>query len=138
MHLAPRPVQQPHPPIWVGGNSRRAARRAAELADGWVPFEVTKDEVRDRLAYLQALPAYEQRRAPLDVVIPSGAIDIRKDAIDGDRPLFAGSRDQVLGDITSYQELGVTGMTVGFRSRSLKEQLELMELFAREIMPAFA
>src|SRR5262245_40989629 len=36
-----RPVQQPHPPIWVGGNSRAAIRRAVELGDGWVPFPNT-------------------------------------------------------------------------------------------------
>ncbi len=34
----PRPVQRPRPPIWVGGNSRRAIRRAVELGDGWMPF----------------------------------------------------------------------------------------------------
>jgi probable F420-dependent oxidoreductase len=34
----PLPVQQPHPPIWVGGNSERALRRAAEQCDGWAPF----------------------------------------------------------------------------------------------------
>ena len=34
----PRPVQQPHPPIWIGGNSKRAIRRAVELADGWAPM----------------------------------------------------------------------------------------------------
>lgn len=138
LHLAPRPVQKPHPPIWVGGNSRRAARRAAELGDGWVPFQVTMDEVRDRLSYIQTLPAYEQRRAPLEVVIPSGAIDIRDSDIDGDRAMFAGSREQVLEDIRAYEVLGVTGMTVGFRSRTLEEHIELMEQFAREIMPAFA
>lgn len=36
--MKPRPVQQPHPPIWIGGNSRRALRRAVELGDGWMPF----------------------------------------------------------------------------------------------------
>jgi probable F420-dependent oxidoreductase len=35
----PRPVQRPHPPIWIGGNSRRARRRAAEHAQGWMPFQ---------------------------------------------------------------------------------------------------
>ena len=33
----PRPVQQPHPPIWIGGNSKHAIRRAAELGNGWHP-----------------------------------------------------------------------------------------------------
>ena len=39
--MLPRPLQQPHPPIWVGGNSRAAARRAAEHAQGWSPFPVS-------------------------------------------------------------------------------------------------
>src|SRR5436305_1360799 len=36
--MRPRPLQQPHPPIWIGGNSTRAMRRAVESADGWCPF----------------------------------------------------------------------------------------------------
>ena len=36
--VLPRPVQRPHPPLWIGGNSRRAMRRAVELGDGWLPF----------------------------------------------------------------------------------------------------
>ncbi len=36
--MLPRPVQWPHPPIWVGGNSKRAIRRAVDLADGWTPM----------------------------------------------------------------------------------------------------
>lgn len=36
--VKPGPIQKPHPPLLVGGNSRRAIRRAAELGDGWCPF----------------------------------------------------------------------------------------------------
>jgi probable F420-dependent oxidoreductase len=36
--LLPRPAQQPHPPIWVGGNSEAAMRRAVRFAQGWSPF----------------------------------------------------------------------------------------------------
>lgn len=138
LHLAPRPVQQPHPPIWVGGNSRRAARRAAELADGWVPFAVSQEEIRDRLDYVRALPAYRERPSPLEVVIPAPTVRIEARAIDGERETFAGSAEQVSEDIRSYQALGATGMTVGFRVESLAEQLEQMERFAREVAPAFA
>ena len=35
--VAPRPVQQPRPPMWVGGSSPAALRRAAERGDGWLP-----------------------------------------------------------------------------------------------------
>jgi probable F420-dependent oxidoreductase len=134
-YLAPRPVQQPRPPIWVGGNSRRAARRAAELADGWLPWDVTPDDVRDRLDYVRRLGL---RAKPLDVVVPCGPVEITAQAVDGGRARFTGSREQVIEDIRAYQNAGVTGMTVSFRSRSLEEHLEKLERFAREITPAFA
>jgi probable F420-dependent oxidoreductase len=38
----PRPVQQPHPPIWIGGNSRRARQRVADYGEGWTPI-ITND-----------------------------------------------------------------------------------------------
>ena len=44
--VAPRPAQRPRPPIWVGGNSRAAVRRAARLADGWVPWQLSPRRAR--------------------------------------------------------------------------------------------
>jgi len=120
LHLAPRPVQQPHPAVWVGGNSRRAVRRAVELGDGWIPFDVTLDDIRDRLDYARSLPAYAQRTAPLDVIVPLTA-----DLSDVDR---------VREEVATYRDAGVTGMTVAFHSASLSEHLERMEQFAQEVM----
>ena len=136
VHLSPRPIQQPHPPIWAGGNSRRAARRAAELGDGWVPFQVTPEDVRDRLEYVR--PILEQREGPFEVVVPASPVELSANAIDGTRAPFAGSRGQIIEDIRAYEAVGVTGMTVGFRARSLDDQLEKMTVFAQEIAPAFA
>ena len=63
--MLPRPVQSPHPPIWVGGNSKRAIRRAVDLADGWTPMPNPRAlGARRRSAHLetveelQALIAY--------------------------------------------------------------------------------
>lgn len=137
VHLAPRPVQQPHPPIWVGGNTRRAVRRAVELGDGWVPWQVTPEEIRDRLEYARGLAAWGEREQPFDVAAPAGPVAVTRNAIDGERAAFTGSRKQVIEDVRAYEALGVTGLTVGFRSRSMEERLEQLEQFAREITSAF-
>jgi probable F420-dependent oxidoreductase len=79
--MLPHPAQKPHPPLWVGGNSRLAIRRAVELAQGWVPFPNTRevagyqrtavlddlDALRERLAFARAHAQAVGRSAPLDV-----------------------------------------------------------------------
>lgn len=137
VHVAPRPAQQPHPPIWAGGNTRRAVRRAVERCDGWVPWQLTFEELRERLDCARALPAYAARTRPLDVAVPA-AVDLRDRPIDGARAAFAGSAEQIAGDVRAHEALGVTGLTVGFRSRSLSERLEQLERFARDVMAGFA
>ena len=73
----PSPVQQPPPPIWVGGNTRMAIRRAAEHGQGWSPFPIagkfagrtrtasieSPDDLRDGITYLReyAKPGGEAR-----------------------------------------------------------------------------
>jgi probable F420-dependent oxidoreductase len=52
----PKPVQKPHPPIWIGGNSRRARRRVAKVAQGWMPFPAPA-----ALARATRTPALESR-----------------------------------------------------------------------------
>ena len=77
----PPPVQHPHPPIWVGGNSRRAIRRAVERGEGWVPFPnpasaaravrtpllESHDALVEGLEYLRAHTETIGRTTPLDV-----------------------------------------------------------------------
>src|SRR5207244_12446196 len=79
--MLPRPAQRPHPPLWVGGNSRRAIRRAVEQADGWVPMPnparsasrrrtpalESVDDLRAGIAYAREHGEAVGREAPLDV-----------------------------------------------------------------------
>ena len=46
----PRPVQQPHPPIWIGGSGKPALRRVATMADGWIPQATPLDQLPDDIA----------------------------------------------------------------------------------------
>jgi probable F420-dependent oxidoreductase len=59
--MYPKPVQQPHPPIHVGGESAAAMRRAARHGDGWYSFNRLPDELDDALAWLDAMLAEEGR-----------------------------------------------------------------------------
>lgn len=77
----PRPAQHPAPPIWVGGNSNRAIRRAVELGDGWLPFPAPpamakrvgtatltgKEDLAKRIGYAHEHAEKVGRRAPLEI-----------------------------------------------------------------------
>ncbi len=52
--LKPRPVQQPRPPIWVGGSKPPALRRVAERADGWIPQGTPRADMPEQIAYVLA------------------------------------------------------------------------------------
>ena len=50
---SPKPSQQPHPPIVIGGNRAPALRRAARYGDGWHPMNVSPEGVTRRLAAIR-------------------------------------------------------------------------------------
>jgi alkanesulfonate monooxygenase SsuD/methylene tetrahydromethanopterin reductase-like flavin-dependent oxidoreductase (luciferase family) len=58
-------------PIWIGGRTLRSLRRAATLADGWAPFNVSLQQVRDWLGRFELQPGFEvvlPPPAPLDPI----------------------------------------------------------------------
>ncbi|MGH0030327.1 MAG: LLM class F420-dependent oxidoreductase [Myxococcota bacterium] len=98
--MLPRPVQQPGPPIWVGGNSRRAIRRAVLLGDGWIPFPTagiapgrvrtaaieTLDDLAERIAYLRDYAKQVGREAPLEICfVPFGLSMREPENVDAER-----------------------------------------------------
>jgi len=59
--MNPKPLQKPHPPIWVGGRSDAALRRAAKFGDGWIGIFVTPDRYRESLLKLEGFKREERR-----------------------------------------------------------------------------
>jgi probable F420-dependent oxidoreductase len=64
LHFEPRPIQKPHPPIWVGGHSRAALRRTVELGAAWHPINRTPEELRAGVAELARLCRDRGRATP--------------------------------------------------------------------------
>jgi probable F420-dependent oxidoreductase len=76
----PKPVQQPHPPIHIGGVSDVALRRAVRLGDGWIGMNTTIDEVAHPIARLRELEQEygRARTRPFEVTV-GGAVRERAD-----------------------------------------------------------
>lgn len=125
--LAPKPVQKPHPPIWVGGNSTMAIRRAVELGDGWLPIPAparmasfiktasiaSLDDLRARMALLREHARAVGRERPLDVCfVPFGLNMNRQDELD--RRTFRSRMDEL-------EEIGVTWVTMTLQARTRAE-----------------
>jgi probable F420-dependent oxidoreductase len=132
----PAPVQTPHPPIWIGGHSRAALRRAARYGDGWHPVGANPaamlgpDELRALIAELRALTEAEGRDpAALTIAYKAPLYDVELSDGTARRP-FSGSPIQVLEDIAAYAALGVHELIFDFRSDDLGQSLERMERFA--------
>ncbi|MGH7385502.1 MAG: TIGR03619 family F420-dependent LLM class oxidoreductase [Candidatus Rokuibacteriota bacterium] len=134
----PHPVQKPHPPIWVGGHSRAALRRAARLGDGWHPVganpavPLRPAELRALLDELGRLTEAEGRDPSTMTISYKAPIYDPGRGVDGDaeRRPFSGSEQAITADVAAFGRLGVTELIFDFRSESLAASLERMERFA--------
>ena len=138
----PLPLQEPHPPIWVGGHSRAALRRTARHGDGWHPVgaiaasPLPPQEMRQHLDTLKRLTEAEGRdfsaltisyKAPLyDTAIPDR---------DGTRRSFSGSAEEISGDIRALAAIGVHELILDFRGASIAESIERLQRFAADAIP---
>jgi probable F420-dependent oxidoreductase len=124
--FAPKPIQKPHPPIWVGGESGPAMRRTARLGDAWYPIGTNPQFRLNTLPRLRAGVAKMREltekagRDPSAVTIAFrvqryGA-QVPAKADDGARQFFSGSPDDLVQDLQAMKELGVTAVDFNFNA----------------------
>jgi alkanesulfonate monooxygenase SsuD/methylene tetrahydromethanopterin reductase-like flavin-dependent oxidoreductase (luciferase family) len=141
----PKPAQKGGIPIWVGGESPPAMRRAGRLGDAWYPIGCNPRHPLDSLDRFKAGVAEVRRfaveagRDPASVGItywvvwPGGDSPAR--LADGSRRLFTGGADDLAGDIAAFRELGVTALLFSFYRGALQPTIDAMTWFAEEVMP---
>src|SRR5438876_5484241 len=125
--FAPKPLQKPHPPIWVGGDSPGAFRRVVTLGDGWHATSKSPAELAASLDRLRAMA--DAARRPFETIALSIRVALR-------HALTADARQAVVDQLSAYKALGLTHVMLDFRRDSLGEMLEILELVAKEIRPA--
>ena len=144
VHALPKPAQARGIPIWIGGHTDAAVLRAATIGDGWHPLALRPpglllpDEFATKVATFRAA-AKRAGRDPdgltLSLRVGMEVRSPRQKSPGGDRSLFQGTAEQVLGDIRRYAELGVSHFVFDPVVPDLKRVLASMERFADEVRP---
>jgi len=135
--VKPAAIQKPHPPLLVGGNSKRAIRRAVELADGWYPFFTgaqlsntartasmnDETDLAGGLAYLREHCEKIGREQPPKIVL--GSI-----IAPGEKP----SPAEVIDKIKQFESMGVSGAAINISGSTRAEWCDNAERFASDVL----
>ena len=130
------PVPATPPPIWVGGNSKPAVRRAVSRAQGWAPFNTfgyatasrtaeisTLEELESAIAWAKKYAAEIGRAEPLDICFSAG--NLLDDSV---------STDQRHSTIARLEGMGVTWLTIAPQGATRAEVIDRAHAFAEEFI----
>jgi probable F420-dependent oxidoreductase len=134
--VKPRPARPGGPPIWVGGSSKPAMRRAARLGDGWLPQGPPEMGMRKALDFIR-----EERRShlgedrPIDLGSFTEPIHVGEATWDVGPHTASGSPEEIAERLRRYAGLGVQHLQPRFPSRSADELVEQVTRFGVEVWP---
>jgi alkanesulfonate monooxygenase SsuD/methylene tetrahydromethanopterin reductase-like flavin-dependent oxidoreductase (luciferase family) len=141
MYTKPKPLQQPHPPIWIGGSGRPSLRRAAAFAEVWQPTPTSLEDLCACQAYLRDACAKIGRQD-----VPATRMSFRVNfpditgvttAAGAARPVGQGTPEQVAADMRRFRsEAGLEAFQINFNGcKSLEQLKRSMTRFMQEVKP---
>ncbi|MFF2846858.1 LLM class F420-dependent oxidoreductase [Streptomyces sp. NPDC058001] len=133
----PRPAQT-RVPVWVGGSSPAAVRRAALKGDGWLPQGDPREEMPARLARIRALRTEAGLTGPFTFGALTEPLYIGEPGWHVGRRTLTGHPDALAESLRAYGAMGVHQLQVRFRSRSRAELTDQMAAFAADVAPQLA
>lgn len=139
LKFAPKPLQKPHMPLWIGGSSPGALRRAATMGDGWHPtgmspeaFSAARQEVRTMAAAAGRDPDALTMSIRLEVEAHGGPSSQRAQS----RTRLPGDNvPQMIAAIRAFQQAGVEHIVLALNSGDVPRITELMHEIAHKVIP---
>ncbi|GAB2936399.1 LLM class F420-dependent oxidoreductase [Streptomyces heilongjiangensis] len=130
----PRPAQV-RVPLWVGGSSPAAVRRAAVRGDGWLPQGDPRDRLPGQIARLRRLREEAGLAGPFTVGAITEPLYVGEPAWDVGRRTLSGSPEALAESLRAYAAMGVDQVQVRFRSRGRAELVDQMGEFGERVAP---
>ena len=140
LHTSPKPVQQPHPPIWIGGSSHASLRRAARFAQVWQPTPTALPNLVSNWQYLNDVSAEIGREEPPRVRM-SFRVNITSvtgfSSSGGERLTGYGTAEQIASDMNRYrQEAGLDEFQINCHDcGDLQQLLDTMDALVQDVFP---
>lgn len=128
-----RSVQRPYPPVFVGGNSRRAVRRAVELGDAWFPTEIEPDVLADGMGYLRQVADTSGTPVPEVAVALVWGLEDPRLSYTGPRTRAYYSVPQAAGLLSEYARLGVTHLAIDLPNPNVSVLVRQLELLSEAV-----
>ncbi|MFF1516737.1 TIGR03619 family F420-dependent LLM class oxidoreductase [Streptomyces sp. NPDC058305] len=130
----PRPAQE-RVPVWVGGSSPAAVRRAALRGDGWLPQGDPRDRLPGQIARLRELREGAGVEEPLTVGAITEPLYVGEPGWEVGRRTLYGAPEALAESLRAYGAMGVHQIQVRFRSRDRAELLDQMAAFGSDVAP---
>ncbi|MER5849809.1 TIGR03619 family F420-dependent LLM class oxidoreductase [Streptomyces sp. NPDC002012] len=130
----PRPAQE-RVPVWVGGSSPAAVRRAAVRGDGWLPQGDPREKLPAQITRLKELREAAGIEAPIVIGAITEPLYVGEPEWSVGRRTLTGKPEVLAESLREYGAMGVHQIQVRFRSRSRSELTDQMAAFAAEVAP---
>jgi alkanesulfonate monooxygenase SsuD/methylene tetrahydromethanopterin reductase-like flavin-dependent oxidoreductase (luciferase family) len=139
LHFEPKPLQKPHPPIWVGGHSRAALRRAVEFGAAWHPINRAPEELRAGRAELARVAQARGRATPPALTLRNDVRILRPGQTAPPSAhagrVLAGEPAALVDQIGELAACGVEELVLEFLAPDARELDEQMAAFAERVRP---
>ena len=133
----PKPVQKPHLPLWIGGNSDAALRRVARFGTGWfVSFRTSPEQIPVRVDFIKSQKEWSDRPFEVCYGLGTGRLTDRHAASDNPDARPGMSAQEIIDKLGDYKRLGVTMSSVPIPPMpGIEAYLDYAQWVAEDIKP---
>jgi probable F420-dependent oxidoreductase len=134
-YIGPKPVQKPHPPIYLAAFAPPALKRLATMADGWNPVGIPVDGMQQMFSSIQQMAKDAGRDPSTLKMIVRANVEVSDKLLGEKRMIFSGTMEQIKEDVRACERIAAHAVffdpAFGPGGQKLERWLELMEQLRR-------